>query len=187
MRLADIPFVRVDSAGRVYTRPPGMKPKSISQRFWPKVDRSAGLDACWPWSAAKSPAGYGKMTTGGRKGQIIGAHRISYELNVAPIPDGLWVLHRCDNPPCVNPAHLFLGDCEANVHDMWSKGRASPPPPPTTETAAGERNPMAKLTRAKVANMRAEYASGVRQCDLATQYGVSRSIVCNIIAGTRWA
>lgn len=77
---------------------------ALEARFWPKVDRSAGPDACWLWMAAKSPAGYGKVSAGG--GGHLSAHRVAYELLVGPIPEGLTLDHLCRVPTCVNPAHL---------------------------------------------------------------------------------
>lgn len=82
--------------------------------FWSRVD-VRGPDECWPWMNAKTPNGYGTVYFGGR---MVGAHRVSWELTHGPIPDGLFVLHHCDNPPCCNPAHLFTGTHTDNVRDM---------------------------------------------------------------------
>ena len=76
---------------------------TVADRFWPKVDRSAGQDSCWLWTAAKEPAGYGHFKKDGRPHP---AHRVAYEMVVGPIPDGLDLDHLCRNPSCVNPAHL---------------------------------------------------------------------------------
>ena len=91
----------------------------IEQRFWPRVDKSG---ECWVWTGAISH-GYGVVGTGGHSG-VVRVHRLSWELAIGPIPKGLHVLHRCDNPPCVNPAHLFLGTQADNMRDMREKGRA---------------------------------------------------------------
>lgn len=91
-------------------------------RFWAKIDQTGGLDACWPWIGNRIAKGYGIFTYRGRN---FGAHRTAYELAIGLVPNDQWVLHHCDNPPCCNPTHLFLGDAQANVDDMLAKGRAS--------------------------------------------------------------
>lgn len=91
--------------------------------FWSKVDKSGGPDACWPWTAHTRRRGYGCIRLPGRN---VVAHRYAWALThgAEPTPDR-FVCHRCDNPPCCNPAHLFLGDAAANMADMASKGRAA--------------------------------------------------------------
>lgn len=98
----------------------GPKPKPLADRFWAKVQK-AGPDDCWPWLASRMPKGYGKLGIASTTPKL--AHRVSWELHYGPIPEGLFVCHRCDNPPCVNPAHLFLGTCTDNLRDMVAKGR----------------------------------------------------------------
>jgi hypothetical protein len=101
------------------------------ERFWPKVDRSAGPGGCWPWlgtrNSKNASSTHGFFWSGTA---YVRAHRFSYELHVGPIPDGMWVLHHCDNPPCVNPAHLFLGTAADNNADSLRKGRRRVPEPP---------------------------------------------------------
>ena len=93
---------------------------SISERFWPRVNTSGGTDACWSWTLHVDRGGYGFI----RQGKTMrSCHRVSWELTHGSIPEWLWVLHRCDNPPCVNPKHLFLGTRLDNVHDAIEKGR----------------------------------------------------------------
>jgi len=88
-------------------------------RFWSKVAK-AGAGDCWPWSASTVRGGYGKFSIESR---YVQAHRLSWVLAHGQISGALLVLHRCDNPPCVNPSHLFLGTHLDNVIDMYAKGR----------------------------------------------------------------
>lgn len=83
-------------------------------------------DGCLVWTGYRCPKGYGKIRRGGRGTSSAGAHRVAYELTNGTVPDGLYVCHRCDNPPCCNPAHLFLGTPNDNVQDCIQKGRRKP-------------------------------------------------------------
>jgi len=154
------------------------------RRFWAKVDKSAGPDGCWLWTAAKAEFGYGVIGLGGRGTGLIRAHRASWELAHGAIPDGMFLLHRCDVPACVNPAHLFLGTLADNAHDAIAKGRAVDPP--RNPHLRGERHYRAKLTEKIVGDIKARARAGERQVDIARAVGVSKDYVCKIVAGQKW-
>ena len=90
---------------------------SMSERFWSRVEKSR---YCWNWKAHKTPRGYGGICVNGKKQR---AHRVAWTLERGEIPDGIFVLHECDNPSCVRPSHLFLGTQKDNMRDMIKKGR----------------------------------------------------------------
>lgn len=94
----------------------------LAERFWPKVQHGTA-DECWLWTAALKESGYGQFMINSLSRKPLKAHRISWELAHGSIPDGLHVLHHCDNRRCVNPSHLFLGTNDDNIRDMIAKGR----------------------------------------------------------------
>jgi hypothetical protein len=145
--------------------------RPLAERFWEKVDRSSG---CWTWRAQRDAKGYGLFAVS--RGVPGRAHRIAWELEYGPIPGGSWVLHRCDNPPCVRPEHLFLGDAAVNARDAQQKGRR----------AAGERHGIAKLTTAQVAAIRLARARGETGPSIAARYGVSKTTVYHIATKKTW-
>ncbi len=99
---------------------------TMEERFWAKVLRSADSE-CWGWTAA-TVQGYGVIGLSHRGTGNMLAHRYSYLIHKGPIPDGMEVCHTCDNPPCCNPAHLFLGSHTDNMDDAYAKGRLLTPP-----------------------------------------------------------
>lgn len=131
---------------------------------------------CWNWTGSFQSGGYGEISVRGRK---LRAHRYFWEDANGPIPAGLIVCHRCDNPKCVNPEHLFLGTHRDNCEDKVSKGRAS----------AGklERHGHAKLTVASVEEMRAQKeAEGTSYRDLGRAFGVSETVARKAVLGITW-
>lgn len=157
----------------------------IETRFWLKVDRR-GPDECWPWKGGHNDRGYGTLGRGrGADGHIY-AHRLSYEMHHGPLPRDLQVCHHCDNPPCVNPAHLFLGTQIQNMADCTAKGRQATG---AAKANPGERNGRALLTREQVRAIRSSYVKrsrifGSRQ--LAKQFGVSDGQIRAVAGGKAW-
>lgn len=142
--------------------------KPILERLWTKVDKSG---ECWNWTGRTHRFGYGEITFNGEKQ---GTHRVAWVLANGPIPTGLSVLHRCDNPRCVRPDHLFLGTQTDNQRDMREKGRH----------IKGSRHPHARLTETEAIEI--QRSAGVSALALARKYGVSKVTVRNIQLGRRW-
>lgn len=146
-----------------------------NRRYLAKVDQR-GPDECWPWTACRNPFGYG--TFRGITEQL--AHRYGYRLHTGPIPEGMQVCHTCDNPPCQNPRHWFLGTHADNHADKMRKGRARTRPRP------GSSNSQAKLTEDDAAAIRDRYLAGETQRALAAVYGVAQTTISKIVRGARW-
>lgn len=138
-------------------------------RFWEKVKLMAS--GCWEWNGAKG--GRDKRPTLKMKNHTVYAHRVSWELNVGPIPYGMQVLHTCDNPSCVNPKHLFLGSQLDNIADMVCKNRHQ----------RGEEKPRAKLTNAQALKIRSSVGT---LHSIAVIYGISKETVRKIKIRKRW-
>lgn len=142
-----------------------------AERFWSKVDKSPGhgpKGECWPWTASLQPEGYGQFRLGDR---MVGAHRVAYELEVGPIPEGMDICHTCDFRPCVRPLHLFPGTKADNNHDMIAKGRHRP-----------GRN-ISKVSRDTAKAIHTAYLVGATQRAIAVSVGLSPTHVGRILRG----
>lgn len=149
--------------------------KKTLRRFWKKVDKR-GPEECWNWTAARRANRYGSFYF---RGKLYAAHRFSFIIHKREIKDGELILHHCDNGLCVNPNHLYAGDQNANMADMWERDRH----PPTW----GKANGNAKLTPRLVREIRRRYkAGGVTQKGLASEYGVAKSLVWSVVHRKIW-
>jgi hypothetical protein len=145
------------------------KARPLAERFWDKVKRG-GADECWPWTARVDDKGYGQFKV--RHGLLLRAHQVSWDLHFGTRPDGAVVRHTCDNPPCVNPAHLELGSHGDNADDRETRGR--------TRGVTVVRRPASDI-----AEMRRARATGVSQRDIARAFGVSQPYVSRVVRGLR--
>jgi hypothetical protein len=145
------------------------------ERYWAAVVKSA---ACWGWSSTRV-RGYGRLY--GEHGRRVAAHRFSWELHFGPIPPGMHVLHRCDNPPCTNPDHLFLGTQADNLADGRTKGRVG-----HFTTDQLDARPQNKLTGPQVLAMRTARQAGEQLKSIAARFGVSRWAARKAIGGASW-
>jgi hypothetical protein len=156
--------------------------------LWGRSDRSGGESACWRFLGPKNRKGYGQVSG---KGRVWMAHRLAWHLSNGPIPEGLLACHRCDNPGCVNPAHLFLGTAMQNTADMISKGREDFSCEHLLEhrdkaieaLPRGEAHHRAKLTDDNIRDIRAD--KRVARL-VAPEYGVSKSLITLIRARSIW-
>ena len=148
--------------------------RTLEQKFWEKVDRR-GPDDCWPWSASTDKNGYGQIGMTRTHRRTL-AHRLSWTIANGPIPNGLSVLHRCDNPGCVNPGHLFVGTPFQNTRDCIEKGRFQ----------MGETHGNARLNNRAVHKIFALRSRGFTQKQIGKSVGCTQSNVSRILLGKMW-
>lgn len=144
--------------------------------FWERVDRSGS--GCWNWTRGKIGSGYGTFRIERNRPML--AHRRAWELTRGGIPDGMFVLHHCDNRTCVRPDHLFLGTHLENARDRASKGRNG------RNGVPGEQHYAARLTDALVLELRRKWRNGERICEIAREHGLTQIHVSMIVHERIW-
>lgn len=145
------------------------------RRFWSKVIKQ---QECWEWNGERDKDGYGKINLMSFQTRV--AHRLSWILTFGEIPEGMLVCHRCDNPSCVNPNHLFLGTQSDNINDMYKKGRGI--------FHKGEHCCRAKLTNAQANKIRELYSSGRHtQATLSKEFEISQAQISAIVNNKAYA
>jgi hypothetical protein len=148
---------------------------NFTKRFWLRISKSSP-DECWPWQASKKRDGYGQVKY---EGKMQLAHRIAYRLSFGEIPKGKLVCHHCDNPPCCNPSHLFIGTDADNRRDMVQKGRE--------RHANGSRIRRAKFTESQVLEIRKSHIPFVHSARaISEKLGVHKSCIEKILQRVTW-
>ena len=147
-------------------------------RFWDKIKPPKNENDCWEWIAFKDKDGYGKISLRERNRKSYNAHRFSYELYYGSIPPGLDVLHNCDNPPCVNPNHLFLGTNKDNKQDAVNKNRHA------HGSTHGNSVLTDELVREILIKIYNNDFQNVNQ--IANQYNIDRTVISGILTGKMW-
>lgn len=161
---------------------------TIEQRFRSKVF-VAEPDACWPWSGASLPRGYGKITD--VAGRTLLAHRVAWELEHGEIPAGMLVLHHCDNPRCCNPAHLYVGTYADNSADALSRGRMPRGDGHYSRrfpslVSRGEGHTFARLTDEDIPSVFVLRAAGWSIRRIARYFNIAANSIKVILNGTGW-
>lgn len=149
-------------------------------RFWPKTIVMSGRNACWEWIGATSDKGYGVFWF---EGHFIGAHVFSFLVHNGELPNGQRVLHKCDNPPCIRPSHIFAGTQKDNIADCIKKGRFRGNP---GIYDLGEDCWNSKLTDEKVRLIRYLSKEGISFAELGRQFGVSAGTIKPAVEGKTW-
>lgn len=146
------------------------------ERFWRHVDKAGGALACWTWTGVRSPGGYGSINLGRRGAGFMPAHRMSYRIHHGEVPAGMDVCHTCDNPPCVNPAHLFAGTRKENMQDCVAKGRMR----------VGEADGNARFTEVDIRQIRRMASEGTSVKSIAQTFSAHERTIRAIVRREQW-
>lgn len=158
---------------------------SAEDRFWANVIKSDAPNGCWLWIATAATGKHGTFYVGG--GKVQASHFAWESANGRPVPEGLWVLHHCDNPPCVRPDHLYVGTHLDNVRDAVERDRYAIGNALHHDTRSrGERHGTAKLREVDVLAIRAKRTAGASLSQLAAEFGISKSQVHRITHSESW-
>lgn len=158
-----------------------------AEQFWAYVKKT---DGCWEWIGARTVEGYGNLLW---RGSYSKAHRVALALDGRPLPPGMCALHKCDNPPCVRPDHLYVGTKQQNAIDRETRGRGvhlrgdAHPARRDKGSRAGTRNGRSKLNEAKVREIRERRKAGESAKVLGSEYGVSTTVIYHIEQRKLWA
>jgi hypothetical protein len=158
----------------------GPLPRPEAERFWEKVEIGAAWE-CWPWRASQNPSGYGAFRLGsmvdGSRRQMNASQWVCEQAIGRRFVRGEMACHHCDNPPCCNPSHLYVGNAKSNGRDAWARGRVTP------VHLTGETNGNSKLSANEVREI---LRSNDRNVALAIRYGVSKTHIGWIKSGKSW-
>ncbi len=169
--------------------------KSLAESLWPRINKNGPipphcpeLGPCWVWTGRgkdyRGAARIGRVNAVGVRTTML-AYRVAYELEVGPIPPGMFLLHKCDNPSCVRPSHMFVGDAGDNSRDMIAKGR-HPYLSDPTRNVRGEKNEHATLTDALVHEIRRRKAAGQKSRQISVELGLGIGAVSHVWFGRSW-
>jgi HNH endonuclease len=167
------------------------KMRPLAERFAYYVPQGLSPDVCWNWLGKVSGAGYGRIRMGGAGTKLAGAHKVAWELIHGPIPKGMFVCHRCDNPPCVNPGHLFVDFPKGNTQDALRKNRMSHGKKHSEAILAssydgrGEKNNHAKLQASDIYTIRT-LSPAMTFTAISQRYHVSISAISKIVHRRTW-
>ncbi|MRR49333.1 MAG: hypothetical protein EG825_00200 [Rhodocyclaceae bacterium] len=153
-------------------------PEHLARRLANGIDEPREV-GCWNWTRITNGSGYGMLKVAGR---MVYAHRLAYELSHGSVPDGLHVIHSCDNPRCINPAHLSLGTRSQNMKECSERGRARIPKP----IKRGEDNGASKLQEVDIRSIRRLLSNGDTQQSIADRLGVTQRTISDIKLGKKW-
>lgn len=155
-----------------------LAPEHLARRLANGLDEAVDGE-CWNWARTTNNYGYGTLTVNGK---TVFAHRLAYELGVGEVPEGMHVLHSCDNPRCINPSHLSVGTRSQNMKECSERGRARIP----KQINLGEVNGASKLTEGDVVAIRGLLSKGLSQREIAARFKVSQQTISHIKNDKKW-